>query len=259
MPNRLTLLLSSALVSGLLATACGAKSSDGGSAATAKAAGAATATTSASASAKANRSTESEPAESALGFDCSQYIGQGTDFMSSPAAYLFIGDHPMCAEPEKVQEFCAWLATREGFVNTRAANDVGENAVENTKSMDEDARAAYLAHYPRHVLDQSLQKCGMNLEQQHSKLVAAAEAAINGGTKDDTAGGDVSFFVQEAPDRAERLWKRECEGHYTQKTVGEGYETHFTGGKASYASFCMGSVNSDTIPPKFKGSGTNKK
>ena len=255
MSNRLAVLLSSVLVSGLLATACGAKSNDGGSAAQAKPA---TSATSASAAGKVTRATESDPADAALGFDCQQYIGQGTDFMSSPAAYMFIGPHPMCAEPEKVKEFCGWLATRDGFMNTRAANDVGENAVENTKSMDEDARAAYLAHYPKHVLEQALQKCGMNLDQQHSKLVAAAEAAINGGAKDDTAGGDVSFFVNEAPDRAERLWKRECEGHYVQKTVGEGYETHFAGGKSSYASFCMGSVNADTIPPKFKAPGKVK-
>ena len=250
MSNRLALLLPSLLASGLLATACGAKSNEGAPGPTSKP------VATANSGVRETRATESQSDASDSGgaFDCGQYVGQGTDILSLPAAYMFVGAHPMCAEQEKVKEFCSWLATREGFLKTQEVNRNGAEAPEVAKSLPEESRDTYLAHFPKQVFERALQKCGLNLEQQRSKLVAEAESAIAAGAKADT-GGDVSFLLEEAPARAELLWKRECDGHYVQKTVGEGYETHFAGGKSSYASFCMGSVNADTIPPKFKAPG----
>jgi hypothetical protein len=253
MSHRLAVLLSSVLVSGLLATACGAPSSDDGSGTTVRRGPPATA------AAKATPAPASEPqsADSGGAFDCGQYVGQGTDIMSLPAAYLFIGAHPMCAEPAKVKEFCGWLATRDGFVKTQEVNQNGAEAGEIAKTMPEEARGTYLAHFPKQVFEQALQKCGLNREQQRSRLVADAEAAIAAGPTDKT-GADVAFFVNEAPERAEPLWKHECDGHYIQKTVGEGVEWRFTGGKAAYAGFCLATLADDTRKVQFKAPSTSK-
>jgi len=186
-------------------------------------------------------------------YDCGMYAAGGNDMMSGSAAYLFIGDHPMCTDKDKLKEFCATLTTAKGFLQQEHDSSLAESLQESVgKSLPEDAREGYMASHPKRAFEQAMVKCGLNLDGVRSKLIDEGEAALNAGRSDDT----ISFFVMKAPARAEAVWKRECAGRMAQKTVGEGLDWDFKG-NPKFKGFCQGYSDSESKPVKFKPADPN--
>ena len=176
-------------------------------------------------------------------WDCTQYAAGGVDYMSQSASYLFIGDHPMCADKDKVQQFCNSIRTRDGFLLLESTIAGAEAAPGTAASLPEEARAAWLDSHPKHAFEKSMEKCGLNADQVRSQLAAEAEAALKAGSQKDA---DVNFLVTEAPTTARVLWARECAGHLIEKSVGEGIDWDFNGNQ-SYKFFCKSSTNYDDL------------
>ena len=226
----------------LVLAGCGTKPTEGASAT--KSADATVAT------AKTPESSGNDGASSGGGtWDCTYYPGGGVDYQSQSAAYLFIGDHPMCTDPDKVKDFCATLTKREGFVRAQSDNAAAEGLREVAASLPEESRQGYLAQHPLHGLEQAMAKCGLKLDQVRAQLIAEAEASINSGAADQAE--STGFLMAEAPAKAEAIWTRECAGHMDQKTVGEGLDWDFKG-KPTYKGFCTSTSDPSTKPVKFK-------
>jgi hypothetical protein len=249
MPTLLSRELGLIAVSCLIIGGCGAKPTGAAPEASASTSAAAPATAPAAAQGDAS-------AADGAPFDCTQHAGGGTDYQLQSAAYLFIGDHPMCTDKAKVQEFCASLKTREGFLLAESANAGAEGAEQIAASLPEESRSAFMLQHPKHAFEQGMEKCGLKVDDVRSQLVAEAEAAIKAGSKTD-ASGDVHFLVHQAPAKAEALWARECAGHLIEKTQGEGTDWDFNG-TASYTVFCKSATNYDSKPIKFDAPAASK-
>jgi hypothetical protein len=169
--------------------------------------------------------------------------------MSGSAAYLFIGDHPMCTDKDKLKEFCATLTTVKGFVQQEHDSSLAESLQESVgKSLSEEDRVGFMASHPKHAFEQAMVKCGLKLDEVRSKMIDQGEAALNAGRSDDT----IDFFITKAPARAEAIWKRECAGRMDEKTVGEGLDWDYKG-NPKFKGFCVGtSSNLGSKPVKFK-------
>lgn len=205
------------------------------------------------------RSRKTSPRESDAAPDeadnyCSMYGGGGGDVMSQPAAYLFIGEHPMCADQEKKQDFCKFLATREGYVITKENDDLAGQAGDIAKTLPEESRDFYMRQHPAHALEQAMLACGFKPDQLHSRLVSDAVAAIPGG-KAPGVYEDINFLLKESPDTAKGIWTRECGGHMKTTTRGEDIDFDFNG-NAAYSIYCQRTTTADNAkaPPKFSGS-----
>ena len=170
----------------------------------------------------------------------------GVDYMSNAAGYLFIGDHPACTSPDDLQKFCAAMRTRVIFQKLEDANLAAESAPEIAATLPEESRAQFIATYPKHVLEQSAQKCGLAVAGIRSQLVAEADAAMKSDSKSDQY-YDAQFILAEDPAYAEAMWKRECRGHVklviTHSEAGDRYDV--TGVKPAYADYCMQVADGD--------------
>ena len=205
-----------------------------------------------SSTSKGKTDTDSGSSASSGGtFDCGQYAAAGVDYMSQSASYLFIGDHPMCTEKDKVKQFCDSIRTRDGFLLLESTTGTAEAAPGIAAGLPEDARSGWLESHPKHAFEKSMEKCGLNAEQIRSQLAVEAEAALKAGSQKDD---DVNFLVNETPATAGALWTRECAGHLIEKTVGEGIDWDFNGHQ-TYKFFCKSATNYDDLHNlKLKGS-----
>jgi hypothetical protein len=175
-------------------------------------------------------------ADGTAAWDCSNYAAGGVDYQALSAAYLFIGVHPMCTDKTKRQDFCKALTAREGFSRTESESAAAEELIGLAQSYPEEARAAYLQQHPKHAFEQAMTTCGLKMDQVRGTLVAEAESSIKAGNKA-TEGEDVKFLMTESPTTAKAIWARECAGHMSQITVGEGLDWSFKG-NPTYAYFC---------------------
>ena len=252
MPASLAQHLGVIAVTCLIIGGCGSKPTE--AAPGTKASNSATAqanTDSESSTSKGTTDTDSGSSASSGGsFDCGQYAAGGVDYMSQSASYLFIGDHPMCTEKDKVKQFCDSIRTRDGFLLLESTTANAEAAPGVAAALPEDARGGWLESHPKHAFEKSMEKCGLNAEQIRSQLAVEAEAALKAGGQKDA---DVNFLVEETPPVAGALWKRECAGHLIEKDVGESIDWDFNGNQA-YKFFCKSATNYDDLHNlKFKG------
>jgi hypothetical protein len=182
---------------------------------------------------------------------CLNYAAGGVDYQSQSAAYLFIGDHPMCAEKGKVEQFCKSLTTRDGYNLAEEGNVAAEGAPEIAQSLPEESRDAFMQQHPKHSFDQAMAKCGLKVDQVRAQLVAETDASIKAGSKA-TQDADVAFLIREAPSTAEAIWTRECAGRISQITRGEGLDWDFKG-NPNYKFFCnrTSAADNSSSPVKF--------
>lgn len=182
---------------------------------------------------------------------CGNYAAGGVDYQSQSAAYLFIGDHPMCADKSKMDQFCKALVTRDGYTVTQDANAAADAAPEIAQSLPEESRDGFMQQHPKHAFEQAMAKCGLKVDDVRAKLVAEAEALIKTDSKEKQF-ADIGFLMRESPATAEAVWNRECSGRLFPGRQGEGYGTVFKGNPA-YEYFCNITSTADRAdgPLKF--------
>lgn len=180
---------------------------------------------------------DADDAAGAEAMGCSLYGGGVVDAMGQSAAYMFIGQRPMCGDADRKQRFCAALQTREGYDLVREHSDAAEQAQADAKALPEEMRATFLQQHPRHSFEPSFGACGLKLDGVRAKLVAQAEATIQAG-KASRQDDELNFLRRESPATVEAIWKRECAGRVQGRSYGElGIGIDFRG-NAVYDIFC---------------------
>ena len=193
------------------------------------------------------------PAEAA-GQSCSLYGGGVLDATGQSAAYLFIGERPLCADAGRKQRFCGALQTREGYVAVKTGSEEAAQAAETAQALPDEERRFFLRQHPQHALEQAVAGCGLKLDALRAKLVADTQASLQAGHPDRLA-DDLEFLRKEAPATVEALWKRECAGRVAAESHGElGYGVAFKGNPV-YATYCARTTRVDNAkaPPRFGG------
>ena len=203
----------------------------------------------------ATKAKESPPAADDDGGSpgCSLYAAGVVDAMSQSAAYMFIGNRPMCADAARKRQFCEAINTREGYETVRDGSAAADDAAEIAKSLPEESREFFLQQHPKHSLESAMATCGLKLDQLRARLASDAEAGLR--TSDPRRlDADLAFLKRDSPANVQAIWTRECAGHVAARSEGEmGFAIDYKGSNPAYAKFCQrtSKVDNPKAPPAF--------